>query len=442
MKRFTKCFVGVALVFVLAMPMAVFAYYKAVRVDRLESTLWNHENFADVREASFSNDLYHGEISLGFIHYISENLAKRTPFTYKELEAAIWIVEELLAMGHGWDSIEIQEFTYWDLIDARIKMLPNTWMMTTSPWILGDNRDEQIRADRVSQNVVLTLLGESSRKIIVGAHYDSVPYPGASDNASGTALLLESAQRMIDIDHYHTIVYVFFGAEEVGLFGAYYFYYLLTPAQRDNIVMMVNADVLIEGPYILFGAGAMPVGADGEFDFEEVLDGFMELVLEQLNEMGIDLDELPQEFVDEMLNEIQMNLAALPDFAIVQQAFMMGLVEPDVNADASFIKYMAAEITAANDFELVFLPEAIGFSSDNLVFLPGGYTIVNLVGLERVENLLEDDFAMTMHEYFSGTVLHSPRDEFYYIEARWPGMMETNMRAFSLLLEGILTSRF
>jgi aminopeptidase YwaD len=67
-----------------------------------------------------------------------------------------------------------------------------------------------------SQNVV----GQPSSAPCVaylGAHYDSVPAgPGANDNASGTALLLELARaRRID-----GLCIVAFGSEEVGLFGS------------------------------------------------------------------------------------------------------------------------------------------------------------------------------------------------------------------------------
>ena len=59
---------------------------------------------------------------------------------------------------------------------------------------------------------------------------------------------------MLTQDNYHTIIYVFFGAEEVALVDSYVFRDSLE-GQRDNVVMMINADVLIEGPYTLFGAG-------------------------------------------------------------------------------------------------------------------------------------------------------------------------------------------
>lgn len=66
-----------------------------------------------------------------------------------------------------------------------------------------------------SQNVV----GRSGEvcRFYLGAHYDSVPAgPGANDNASGTALMLELA-------HVHRVdglCVVAFGSEEIGLFGS------------------------------------------------------------------------------------------------------------------------------------------------------------------------------------------------------------------------------
>lgn len=67
-----------------------------------------------------------------------------------------------------------------------------------------------------SQNVV----GQPSDapcSAYLGAHYDSVPEgPGANDNASGTALLLELARvRKID-----GLCVAAFGSEEIGLFGS------------------------------------------------------------------------------------------------------------------------------------------------------------------------------------------------------------------------------
>jgi Zn-dependent M28 family amino/carboxypeptidase len=77
--------------------------------------------------------------------------------------------------------------------------------------------------------VVATLLGRSSRRILVGGHFDSlnlqgqpheVPAPGANDDASGTAVALEMAHLMAEHAWENTLVFVGFSGEEQGLQGA------------------------------------------------------------------------------------------------------------------------------------------------------------------------------------------------------------------------------
>jgi len=41
----------------------------------------------------------------------------------------------------------------------------------------------------------------------------------------------------------------------VGLFGAHYYVNSLTDYELDNIIFMINADVLFEGPYFVYSAG-------------------------------------------------------------------------------------------------------------------------------------------------------------------------------------------
>ena len=427
-------------------------------VERIDLTLWEPERFADVREAMFATDLPPGAIAVGFIEYMSDNIGARSPFTYRELEAAVWIVEELLAMGHDWDNITVQEFTYWQVNEMGLGLLgPLNWNWVTSPGMLGEGRDYQLRPDRVSQNVVLILPGESERKIIVGAHYDSPPYPSASDNASGTALLLESAQRMLETEHYYTIVYVFFGSEEVGLLGAFYYIETLTPRQQNNIVMMVNADVIIEGPYLIYGAGAAPE-MDDVF-MADLLEAVMEAIIEplimqfeaivaEIEAMGIEdmSTVLPFYTLEGWIEFRAAGLAASPVDLLLSASYL-GLAEPMVTDVAAQVNAIAAELNAQHDFELISIPEAIAMSSDNLAFLFNGHTIVSFVGMERLENiddaLMDQLFAPAdMWGGFTMTVLHTPLDEFHFIEATWPGMMNANLEAFVIFLEAILTGSF
>ena len=71
-----------------------------------------------------------------------------------------------------------------------------------------------------SQNVVARA-GDAECTAYLGAHYDSVPSsPGANDNASGVALILELARVLRGAPGAESLCVVAFGAEEVGLVGS------------------------------------------------------------------------------------------------------------------------------------------------------------------------------------------------------------------------------
>jgi hypothetical protein len=81
------------------------------------------------------------------------------------------------------------------------------------------------RSDLVlnSANVVARREGRDPRAILIGAHHDSRSShcPGASDDASGVAVLLEVARRMAARPTRHTLVFASFtGEETVGLPGS------------------------------------------------------------------------------------------------------------------------------------------------------------------------------------------------------------------------------
>jgi len=53
---------------------------------------------------------YHGLIAADFVAFMSNNLYNRVPFSQREYEAALWIVDELIAMGHPAENVYIQYF--------------------------------------------------------------------------------------------------------------------------------------------------------------------------------------------------------------------------------------------------------------------------------------------------------------------------------------------
>jgi aminopeptidase YwaD len=89
--------------------------------------------------------------------------------------------------------------------------------------------------------------------IFFTAHYDhlggmgnKVYFPGANDNASGTALLYELAQYYAKYPSKYSIVFVAFAAEEIGLEGSKYF--VANPAvDLNRIKLVVNLDLMGNG---------------------------------------------------------------------------------------------------------------------------------------------------------------------------------------------------
>jgi Zn-dependent M28 family amino/carboxypeptidase len=100
-------------------------------------------------------------------------------------------------------------------------------------------------------NVVAMLPGtqDPERIIVVSAHYDHVGvrngqiYNGADDNASGTAGVLALAAHFKAHPPRHTMLFVFFDAEELGLVGARAFV-ANPPVALDRIGANVNLDMV------------------------------------------------------------------------------------------------------------------------------------------------------------------------------------------------------
>lgn len=110
-------------------------------------------------------------------------------------------------------------------------------------------------------NIIGTLAGLSDETIVLGGHYDSVSTgPGAGDNASGTATLLELARVMGSRPQpQHTLVFVAFDAEELGLLGSRAYVNNLSSPEIAKLRGMMNFDMLGagDGPLLLMGDGSI-----------------------------------------------------------------------------------------------------------------------------------------------------------------------------------------
>ena len=115
--------------------------------------------------------------------------------------------------------------------------------------------------------------------IILGAHYDHLGlggpssksdkkntiHYGADDNASGTAALLEIAEKIASQKNKlkRSVLFVAFGAEEQGLLGSKYFVNN-PPIELSKIKLMINMDMVgrlnTENHIYVNGAGSFPDG--------------------------------------------------------------------------------------------------------------------------------------------------------------------------------------
>ena len=126
---------------------------------------------------------------------------------------------------------------------------------------------------RTTHNIIAVVPGKDKRLkheyIVVGSHYDHLGmggegsgsrrpdtlgvHPGADDNASGDAVVLELARHFKKARPARSIIFAYFGAEEQGLVGSKQFLEWMKhddrrrinlPKTKDGIVAMVNLDMV------------------------------------------------------------------------------------------------------------------------------------------------------------------------------------------------------
>jgi Zn-dependent M28 family amino/carboxypeptidase len=102
------------------------------------------------------------------------------------------------------------------------------------------------------KNVICNKQGETDKVIIICAHYDSrmkvledkeSSAPGADDNASGVAVVLETARVLLQLSLYYSIQFVLFSGEEQDLWGAEeYAHYV--KGNNVDIHRVINLDMV------------------------------------------------------------------------------------------------------------------------------------------------------------------------------------------------------
>ena len=160
-------------------------------------------------------------------------------------------------------------------------------MFLDNPDLLLDNGNNAdllletkiVKEERTGHNVLAFKNNNAERTVVIGAHYDHLGHgetgsslatdegpaihPGADDNASGVAVLLELA-RLLSRDTLtgNNYLFIAFSGEEIGLLGSNYF--VKQPLlSLDKVNYMINMDMVgrldSAGRIIMNGIGSSPV---------------------------------------------------------------------------------------------------------------------------------------------------------------------------------------
>ena len=128
----------------------------------------------------------------------------------------------------------------------------------------------QEKEKKTSRNLVLRIEGEdrADEILTVTAHYDSVPEgPGAYDNMAGAAIVMELCLYFSVHRPRRTMEFVWFGAEEKGLFGSLDY---VVRHQEELQAHRFNMNVDLAGQTI----GGTVIGVTGEPAVCQILSGY------------------------------------------------------------------------------------------------------------------------------------------------------------------------
>ncbi len=161
-------------------------------------------------------EIFSQEKALEHLRYIAETIGPRPLGSPQEKAALTYFAERLAEYG------------------CQVEWQP----VTQGGGELGDNA-----LNSASFNVIGRLPGADKREIIIGAHIDSASpeIPGANDDGSGVATILELARVLNQESPTATLVFVAFCGEESGLIGSKSF---VEHYPLENVALMLQLDMV------------------------------------------------------------------------------------------------------------------------------------------------------------------------------------------------------
>ena len=130
--------------------------------------------------------------------------------------------------------------------------------------------------------------GRSSKKIVLGAHYDSVLTEGCEDNGTGVSVLLELAKRFSDVSTELSLEFCFWDGEEFLSEAGSFAYVSKAIVERtlSDIQLYVNLDCVGSGDRLYVYGGQYENGV-------LVRDWGYNMAITLAKELGIELNTIP-----------------------------------------------------------------------------------------------------------------------------------------------------
>ncbi|MBI3130490.1 MAG: M28 family peptidase [Acidobacteria bacterium] len=154
-----------------------------------------------------------------------------------DLEAAYKAIAET-----GTPRVKDHVFAPWKALSLELRILRKEGQVPNVATLVK-GRDPKLKGQVIVLGAHLDHLGMGERHSLGGAQAFGLVHPGADDNASGSALLMELTRRLVKKPAKRPILALHFGGEEEGLLGSQF--WLKNPTQDLTTVrFMVNFDMV------------------------------------------------------------------------------------------------------------------------------------------------------------------------------------------------------
>jgi hypothetical protein len=119
-----------------------------------------------------------------------------------------------------------------------------------TPPVMSISIHQIVDPNRTDWNVIAESKGgDPNHVVVVDAHLDAIYGAGMLDNASGSATILDLAQKMRKIHPLNKLRFIWFGGEELGELGSKFYVHNLSASELAKIRYDLDADVMATPNY-------------------------------------------------------------------------------------------------------------------------------------------------------------------------------------------------